>query len=123
MAEEWYAGKLKVWSTAHQQAQRRLLDRFLLPGLGALPIADIETPHVIEALRAVERIGAHELLSKSRGVAAQVFRYAIATGKRTTDPTLALAGAFVRPPVVNRATVPAAEFRHCSRHWRKRLRN
>ncbi len=110
IVEEWYAGKLKVWSEAHAQAQRRLIDRFLAPALGALPIADIEAPRVLEALRAIERIGAHELLAKSRVIVSQVFRYAIATGRAKTDPTLALKDAFTRPPVVNRATVAPAEL-------------
>jgi len=107
VAAEWEAGKKKVWSKRHANAQHRLLVRFLLPGLGALPIGDIQTPHVLATLQAIERRGAHELLPKSRVIC---LRHAIATGRRASDPTLALAGAFTRPPVVNRPTVSDAEF-------------
>jgi integrase len=110
IAEEWYAAQLKKWSATHAQAQRRLIDRFLLPTLGPLPIGDIEAAHVLEALRAIERKGAHELLAKSRAITAHVFRYAIATGRAKTDPTLALTNAFTRPPVINRATVGPDEL-------------
>jgi integrase len=110
IAEEWYAAQLKKWSATHAQAQRRLIDRFLLPTLGPLPIADVEAAHVLESLRAIERKGAHELLAKSRAITAHVFRYAIATGRAKTDPTLALANAFTRPPVINRATVGPDEL-------------
>jgi integrase len=110
VVEEWYAAKLKKWSETHAQAQRRLIDRFLLPALGPLPIADIEAPHVLEALRVIERKGAHELLAKSRAITGHVFRYAIATGRAKTDPTLALTNAFTRLPVINRATVAPDEL-------------
>ena len=110
VAAEWEAGKKKVWSKRHANAQHRLLVRFLLPGLGALPIGDIQTPHVLATLQAIERRRAHELLSKSRVICSQIFRHAIATGRRASDPTLAPAGAFTRRPVVNRPTVSDAEF-------------
>jgi integrase len=110
VCEEWFAAKSRKWSANHRDAQRRLLDRFVLPSLGALPVASVEAPHLLECLRAIERRGAHELLAKTRQILGQACRYAIATGRRTTDPSAALAGAFTRPPVVNRATVSEREL-------------
>ena len=109
VSAEWFAGRRKL-SADYKVAQQRLLDRFLLPGLGALPIADIEAPHLLVTLRAIERSGAHESTVKSRIILTQVFRYAVATGRRQTDPTAALKGLFVRPEVINRPTVPEAEL-------------
>jgi integrase len=110
VCEEWFAAKSRKWSANHRDAQRRLLARFVLPSLGALPFASVEAPHLLECLSAIERRGAHELLAKTRQILGQVCRYGIAKGRRTTDPSAALKGAFERPPVINRATVPAAKL-------------
>ena len=110
VCEEWLAGKSRKWSENHLAAQRRLIERFVAPSLGALPVASVEAPHLLECLRTIERRGAHELLATTRQILGQVCRYAIATSRRTTDPSAALAGAFTRPPVVNRPTVSEREL-------------
>jgi integrase len=110
VAQEWYDSKLKAWSPGHAEAQYRLLVRFVYPAIGSLPVADVETPHLLEALRVVERSGAHELTSKTRQILGQVFRFAVATGRRTTNPVDALKGAFTRPPTIGRPTVEEREF-------------
>jgi integrase len=112
VAEEWFAGKKKKWSKTYALEQQRLLDRFLLPALGTLPIGDIETSHVIEVLNAIDRRGAHELLAKSRVICKLVFGHAIATKRRAanTNPAADLTGVYIRPKVVHRATVPETEM-------------
>lgn len=75
------------------------------PHIGSRPIADISGPEVLQALRAVEARGKHETARRLRSVIGEVFRYAIATGRASTDPTFALRGALTAPVVTHRAAI------------------
>ncbi|MFZ3322740.1 MAG: integrase arm-type DNA-binding domain-containing protein [Usitatibacter sp.] len=94
IALEWHGKQKAKWSEAHADAVLSRLERDLFPSIGREPIASVSAQVLLEALRKIEARGALELLSKSRVVAGQVFRYAIATARATSDPTVALRGAF-----------------------------
>lgn len=110
LAEDWFAVHSRKWSPAHKQAQGSRLDNEILPIIGRLPIGLIDAPRILELLRGIERRGKHELLGKCRIVVSQVFRYGVATARAKDDPTAALRGAFVRPPVEHRQTIEPKEF-------------
>lgn len=63
------------------------------PQLGALDVKEIEAQDVLAALRAVEADGKFETATRLRSTIGAINRYAIATGRATQDPTLALKGA------------------------------
>ncbi len=103
--------KAQSFSEQHFEALNRILDRDLNPELGALPVADITTPQVLDALRTIEARGQLETCAKARRFASQVFRFAINTGIGKSDPAASLARGVLKPPVVvNRVTVPVKEF-------------
>ncbi|HEX8013533.1 MAG TPA: integrase arm-type DNA-binding domain-containing protein [Casimicrobiaceae bacterium] len=108
VANEWLARQR--YAEQHAGAQRQRLDDYLLPVLGALPVAEITTPVVLEALRRVERKGALETAAKTRQMAGQIFRYAIQTGRATTNPAADLRGAIKPPQKESRATIPLKEM-------------
>jgi integrase len=110
IAEEWLAKMRPRWSEAHADAQERRLQAELVPLLGDVAIADVKPAMLLEALRAIELRGAHEVAAKSRIMASQIFRYAVQTSRAETDPAALLAGALVRPPAVHRATIPLDEM-------------
>jgi hypothetical protein len=62
------------------------------------------TPSEIR-LRKVERAGNYEAARKMRGQIGAVFRFAIATARAETDPTLALRSALASPIVTPRAAI------------------
>lgn len=94
----------------HRQALQTLLDRDLLPAIGAVPIAELTTPQVLAALRPIEA-RAPESCAKARRLIGQVCRYGIATGIAKDDPAAALArGVLKRAPGEHRATVPTEEM-------------
>jgi integrase len=80
------------------------------PDIGQRPIADITAPEVLRVLKKVEARGRIETANRLRSVIGEVFRFAIATGRATNDPTQALRGALVAPSVRHRAAItdPAA---------------
>lgn len=75
---------------------------------GDRPVADTTAPEVLAALKKVEKRGRLETAKRLRAVVGEVFRYAIATGRATTDPTFALRGALTAPVVKHRAAVTNA---------------
>lgn len=83
---------------------RWLID-FARPHIGARPIAEITAPEVLAVLRKVEERGRYETARRLRSVIGSVFRYAIATGRATADPTYALRGALTSPQVSHYATI------------------
>lgn len=75
------------------------------PHIGSRPIGEITAPEVLVALRAVESRGQLETAKRLRAVIGEAFRFAIATGRATTDPTFALRGALTAPKVKHRAAI------------------
>lgn len=93
MAREWL-GKQKaaLAVTTYRKAEWMLLE--LLPaGLLARPIAHIEAPEILDALRPIETKGNVETAHRVKQRLSQVFRYAIATGRASRDPCPDLRGA------------------------------
>ncbi len=78
---------------------------FVLPALGARPIADITAPEILAILRGIEARGAHETAHRVKQRIGQVFRYAIATGRAERDPSNDLRGALAPVVTTPRAAV------------------
>lgn len=83
---------------------RWLID-FARPQLGTRPISEVSAPEVLAVLRKIEDRGRYETARRLRSVIGSVFRYAIATGRATMDPTYALKGALITPPVEHYAAI------------------
>lgn len=75
------------------------------PSLGPRPINTITAPEILSVLRGVEARERLETAKRLRAVIGSVFRYAIATGRATTDPTVPLRGAIRSPKVRHRAAI------------------
>lgn len=75
-----------------------LFEGYLFPQIGSRPIASIEPPDLLAALRKIEARGRIETAHRTKQISGQVFRYAIATGRAKRDPSADLAGAL--QPVV-----------------------
>ena len=75
------------------------------PALGERPIAEITPPEVLQVLKKIEATGRLETARKLQTYIGTVFRYAMATLRATSDPTVALKGALSTPVVKNRAAI------------------
>jgi Arm DNA-binding domain len=75
------------------------------PAIGARPISELTAPEVVTVLRAVEARGRRETARRLRATIAEVFRYAVATGRAEADPTGALKGALATPIAKHRAAI------------------
>lgn len=104
------AAELLEKKRREEKAQNTLAKLEWLHGLAAAeighrPIAEIAAPEILIALRKVEHRGRLETAKRLRAVIGEVFRYAIATARASTDPTFALRGALSAPIVKHRAAI------------------
>jgi integrase len=77
--------------------------------LGNRAVGDVTAPEVLAVLRKVEKKGLLETAHRLRSAIGEVFRYAIATGRATNDPTYALRGALTNPTPTHRAAITEAK--------------
>ena len=96
VAREWFAKYLPTWHESHGQKIIRRLERDIFPWIGSRPIADINAPEILDALRRIESRGAVETAHRAHQNCGQIFRYAVATGRASRDPSADLRGAI--PP-------------------------
>ncbi len=78
---------------------------FALPVLGPMAVRSIRPIEILTVLRNVEGRGRYETARKLRSTIGAVCRYAVATARADTDPTLALKGALTAPKVKPMAAV------------------
>lgn len=83
---------------------RRLIEKDFA-SIGNLPIAEISAPVLLAALRKMEKRGIVETAHRARGLAGQVFRYGIATGRAERNPAADLIGALERPQTKHHASI------------------
>ncbi|MFN3812616.1 MAG: tyrosine-type recombinase/integrase [Roseateles asaccharophilus] len=87
VAREWLTRVhgVKV-SAGHADRTRIRLEQDAFPWLGRRPIAEIEAPELLQALRRVEGRGAIETAHRIKDACGQVFRYGIAIGACARNP-------------------------------------
>ncbi|MCE5182577.1 MAG: tyrosine-type recombinase/integrase [Betaproteobacteria bacterium] len=110
VANEWYAKQAHTWVPHHAADVLRRLEGNIYPSLGRRPIADIEAPELLAALRKIEGRGAYDLAHRVLQVCGQVFRYAIATGRCKHDLSADLRGALTPHKKLHQAAVRPEEL-------------
>lgn len=94
VAAEWMEKRMRPKSTeGYLRTIRLRLDNYILPALGNMKLADITSGTILQLCRRIESKGIIETAARIKQIIGQVFRYAIATDRIDTDPTVALAGA------------------------------
>lgn len=93
ITREWCAKFLPKWTTKHADRVRRQFNCDVIPWLGKRPIAEITTQELHNTLKRIEQRGAIETAHRTLQSCAQVFRYAIATGRAKYNPADNLRGA------------------------------
>ena len=110
-ALRWFESRRGAWVKAYADRIEARLHNDLFPEIGAVPIAAVTGPAILAALRKVEARGAVHIAKRLRQHCAEIFRYAIAEGKATVDPSAGLEHALVRTaPVKHRARLAAHEM-------------
>ena len=105
VAREFYATKAGAWSATYSARWIERMEKDLFALVGSLPLATTTAPVLLDALRRVEKRGAHETAHTLRQTAGQVFRYGIQTGRCERNPAMDLHGALQSVTVKHMAAV------------------
>lgn len=105
IGREWLESqRAKLAKSTYAKAEWMLADN-VFPWIGSMPIAEIDAPTLLAVLRRIEARGANETAHRTREKCGQVFRYAIATGRATRDPSADLRGALAPIVRTSRAAI------------------
>lgn len=97
IAREWYATKKDGWAASYGEKIIRRLEVDVFPYIGRTPVAEVTPLQLLEVLRRIEQRGVVETAHRALENCGQVFRYAIATGRATSNPGRDLKDALKRP--------------------------
>lgn len=87
IALEWYSNRNDIWKPRYAVEVIKRLEEDIFPEIGDYPIKDIEPPLLLQTIRKIEARGAYDLAKRQLQKCGEVFRYAIATGRATRDPS------------------------------------
>jgi integrase len=111
IGREWFEIRRPGWTAGYADRLLRRLEADIFPRIGARPVSNIEPPDLLETVRQIEKRGAIELAKRLLQVSGQIFRFAIASGRATRDPSQDLRGALRSPgPKKHRAALRALEL-------------
>lgn len=105
VAAELLAKKKREGKASNTIGKREWLYGLAGDAFGKRPIAEITAPEILKAIQLVENKGLLETARRMRSSIGEVFRFAIATGRASADPTYALRGALAKPQVKHRAAI------------------
>lgn len=91
VTREWHEHNKGGCSAKHAGNLLRRLELDIFPEIGHRPIASITARQILEALRNIEKRGAHEIARRARQICGQVFRYAVVTDRAERNPGARLA--------------------------------
>ncbi|MGF6570914.1 hypothetical protein ABH945_003025 [Paraburkholderia sp. GAS333] len=86
VAREWFESQKGGWTDVYAGKVINSLEVDAFPKIGAKPIADIEAPHMLKILRAIEARGVRETAKRVMQRSTAVFQYGIMTGRCSRNP-------------------------------------
>lgn len=110
VAARWQAENASRWSEGYKKQVERFLQQDLLEKYGDLPIHELTSKHILEAITKVKERGASSIALLIRQWAGGIMRYALLHSLITVDPTYALRGSIKMPQVRHHAHLNASEL-------------
>lgn len=86
VAREWFESQKEAWTEVYAGKVINSLEVDVFPRMGARPISDIEAPHMLEIVRAIEARGVRETAKRVLQRSRAVFQYGIMTGRCSRNP-------------------------------------
>lgn len=107
----WLEARRPAWSERYFNVVQARLDADIFPALGSTPIAAIDPPMLLDAIRTIERRGSLSMAHRVKNHCSEIFRFAIGEEKCRSDPSRDIGVAMKRPaPVQHSAKIPASEL-------------
>lgn len=109
-AEAWLSNHRKGLSPKYAAVIERRVEKWLTPKLGAERLDRIESPAVLQVIKAVEASGSIDLSRRMKIIVSQICEFSIAHGWIKHDPTYGINKALApKPEVKHRARLQASE--------------
>ncbi len=105
VARRWIENQSRRWSPGHTEKALKRLEKHLFPSFGDTLIDDVSPSALLGAFQALEAEGKHETAHRLRGLADNVFCYAIAAQLTNANPAAAIAKALAPAITVHRAAI------------------
>lgn len=108
VALRWLAAmrKAKVWDERSHRIKRNRFEQYIFPEIGHKDIRTIEPTEMLRVIRKIEEHGAVEVPWRLNSDCGKIFRFAIAEGWETRDPTADIKDAMLKqPPVKHHAFI------------------
>jgi integrase len=93
VAREWFERFSPNWVAEHAETVIHRLEADVFPWIGSRPIAEVNAIELLDLLRRIEARGAISTAHRIKQICGNVFRYGIATGRASRDPSADLRGA------------------------------
>jgi integrase len=94
VAAEWLEQQKKTRRNPQSlQTVEARTRRYLLPFIGNMGLDDIQAPLLLNIVRQIEARGTIETAHRALGICGQIFRFAVASGRASRDPSSDLKGA------------------------------
>ena len=108
LAAAWLSHNKDSWSSHHYERNLGLVQRYLLPELGKLPIESIQEAFLFSVLKKVYDSGIKESARRTRGVASQIFSHGRALHLCSINPARDMADNpyFKKPAVKHHKALP-----------------
>jgi len=108
IAAEWLERNQAGWSSTHYERNEGLLRRYLLPDLAKLPIESISEAYLFTVVKKIYDKGTKVSAARTITIASQIFSYARATHRSTTNPARDMSDNqyFKKPPVKHFEALP-----------------
>lgn len=110
VAREWHQSRIHTWKPRHAACILTRLETYIFPKFGHRPVADISTPELLEALKAIEALGAIDTARRVTRYCSRIFLLAIITARATTNPAASLHDALKTPVTTHRARLGEGEL-------------
>jgi len=91
VADEWFEYRMTEKSQSYRVRSLRILQKDLYPSLGRRPIDQIDAPELLAVLRKIERRSV-DIAHRAKQLVGLIFKYAIAVGKVSRNPSAELTG-------------------------------
>ncbi|KQW45814.1 MULTISPECIES: integrase arm-type DNA-binding domain-containing protein [unclassified Roseateles] len=99
VAREWFAVKKDGWAKSYSDKIIARLAADVFPWIGKVPVGEVTAPLLLEVMRRIEARGVIETAHRALQDSGQVLRYAVATGKASSNAARDLKGALRQPHV------------------------
>ncbi|NDL64307.1 tyrosine-type recombinase/integrase [Acerihabitans arboris] len=98
IATAWHTSSLRLWSESHAVKILTCLKRYAFPNIGEMDIAEIETRHLAQLVKAIDDKGVHDVAGRMRQYLTKIMRHAVQQGLIKYNPAFDLGG--VVTPIV-----------------------